>query len=173
MYLFSIPRTKPNGMDDVKLNELSEGTPIIAYKKFFGNKIYKWEHLNGDVYRVFFRVKDITLCYGGGYRVWCEILTLNYNGEQKIDSSKMGLLQSYFKRTLSGDFGICSIDNVDIVIYNREQYEIKLKKSLHSINGGYDFYRNSITSYPSYRTIDNRDDLVMSYEMALGINRRR
>ena len=80
-------------MDDVKLNELSEGAPILAYKKFFGNKIYKWEHLNKDIFDVPFKVKDITLSYGGGYRVWCEILTLNYRGEKKINTSKMNLLQ--------------------------------------------------------------------------------
>ena len=134
-------------MDDVKLNELSDGVPILMYKKFFGGKIYHYKHHINETFNVVFRVKDITLCNGGGYRIWCEILGLKYYEEQKIDSSKMNLLQSYFKRTLNTDLNLCSIDDVDIVIYNRTQFEIVEKKSLHTIKGGYDFYNKSIQSY--------------------------
>lgn len=157
MYVFSISRTKQDGMDDVNVNGLSDSAPLIAYEKFFGGKIYEWKHLNGDVFRVCFRVKDITFAYGGGYRIWCEILRLNYNGEQKVNSSKMNLLQSYFKRTLNTDLNLCSIDDVDVVIYNRMQFEIVEKKSLHTIKGGYDFYNKSVQSY-SY--ISPKDELT-------------
>ena len=151
-------------MDDVNVNKLSESTPIIAYEKFFGGKIYEWKHLNGDVFRVSFRVKDITLVYGGGYRIWCEILGLNYSGEQKVNSSKMNLLQSYFKRTLNTDLSLCSIDDVDIVIYNRTQFEIVEKKSLHTIKGGYDFYNKSITNY-SYTSPKDEFSGLTSYKL--------
>jgi len=147
MYLFSISRTKQDGMDDVNVNELSEGTPILVYKKFFGGKIYEWKYLEGDAFRASFRVKDITFAYGGGYRIWCEILGLKFNEEQKVNSSKMNLLQSYFKRTLNTDLNLCSIDDVDIVIYNRTDFEIVEKKSLHTIKGGYDFYNKSVKNY--------------------------
>ena len=76
MYLLSVSITKQNGMDDVNVNGLSDSVPIIAYKKFFGGKIYHFKHpINGE-FNVVFRVKDITLCHGGGYRIWCEILSL-------------------------------------------------------------------------------------------------
>jgi hypothetical protein len=146
MYLFSVSRTKPNGMDDVKLNELSEGAPILAYKKFFGGKIYHFKHSNGR-FTATFRVKDITLCYDGGYRIWCEILHLGYQDRDKINSSEMNLLQSYFKMTTRSDLNLCSIDNVDIVIVNRTRFEIIEKKSLHTVKGGYDFYNKSIQHY--------------------------
>jgi hypothetical protein len=133
-------------MDDVKLNELSEGVPILAYKKFFGGKIYHFKHSNGR-FTATFRVKDITLCYDGGYRIWCEILHLGYQDRDKINSSEMNLLQSYFKMTTRSDLNLCSIDNVDIVIVNRTRFEIIEKKSLHTVKGGYDFYNKSIQHY--------------------------
>ena len=147
MYLFTIPRTKPNGMDDVNLNGLSDGTPILMYKKFFGGKIYEWKHSNGERKKVVFKIKDITLSYGGGYRVWCEILSVRYYDKNKINSSKMNLLQSYFKRITSSDLNLCSIDDIDVVIVNRDNFEIIEKKSLHTIKGGYDFYNKSIQHY--------------------------
>ena len=164
MYLFSVSRTKPNGMDDVKLNELSDSTPVVMYKKFFGEKIYNWKHSSVDVFEVPFKVKDITLSYGGGYRVWCEILTLNYRGERKIDSSKMNLLQSYFKRQLSEDFSLFSINDVDIVILNRDTFEIVEKKSLHTLKGGYDFYNKSIKNY-SYTSPKDELTSLTSYKL--------
>lgn len=142
-------------MDVNNVGKLSDGAPILMYNKFFGGKIYEWRH-SGDIFRVSFRVKDITFVYGGGYRIWCEILGLNYSGEQKINSSKMNLLQSYLKRTLNTDLNLFSIDDVDIVIYNRTQFEIVEKKSLHTITGDYDFYNKSITNY-SYTS--PKDDL--------------
>ena len=115
MYIFSVSRTKPNGMDDVDVNKLSDSTPVVMYKKFFGEKIYDWKHSTGDIFSVSFKVKDITLCYGGGYRVWCEVLSLNYKGEAKISLSKLNLLQSYFRKVLNTDLSLCSIDDVDVI----------------------------------------------------------
>ena len=163
MYLFTIPRTKPNGMDDVKLNELSEGVPILAYKKFFGGKIYHFKHSNGR-FTATFRVKDITLCYDGGYRIWCEILHLGYQDRDKINSSEMNLLQSYFKMTTRSDLNLCSIDNVDIVILNRDTFEIVEKKSLHTLKGGYDFYNKSIKNY-SYTSPKDELTSLTSYKL--------
>ena len=164
MYLFSVSRTKPNGMDDVDVNQLSDSTPVVMYKKFFGEKIYDWKHSTGDIFSVSFKVKDITLVYGGGYRVWCEILSLNYRGEKKINTSKMNLLQSYFKRQLSEDFSLFSINDVDIVILNRDTFEVVEKKSLHTLKGGYDFYNKSIKNY-SYTSPKDELTSLTSYKL--------
>jgi hypothetical protein len=150
-------------MDDVKLNELSEGVPILAYKKFFGGKIYHFKHSNGR-FTATFRVKDITLCYDGGYRIWCEILHLGYQDRDKINSSEMNLLQSYFKMTTRSDLNLCSIDNVDIVILNRDTFEIVEKKSLHTLKGGYDFYNKSIKNY-SYTSPKDELTSLTSYKL--------
>ena len=145
-------------MDDVDVNQLSDSTPVVMYKKFFGEKIYDWKHSTEDIFSVSFKVKDITLCYGGGYRVWCEILSLNYRGEKKIDSSRMNLLQSYFKRQLSEDFSLFSINDVDIVIYNRTQFVVE-EKSLDTLKGGYEFYHKSVSKYSIYSF---KEDLTKS-----------
>lgn len=147
-------------MDDVNVNQLSESTPVVMYKKFFGEKIYDWKHSTGDIFSVAFKVKDITLSYGGGYRVWCEILSLNYRGERKIDSSKMNILQSVFKKLLSEDFSLFSINDVDIVILNRDTFEIVEKKSLDTLKGGgYEFYNKSVSKYSIYSF---KEDLTKS-----------
>ena len=152
-------------MDDVNVNELSESGPIIAYKKFFGGKTYDFKHSNGR-FTVIFRVKDITLCYGGGYRVWCEILSLSYQDRNKINSSEMNLLQSYFKMTIRGDLRVCSIDDVDIVIYNREVY-IQPDKSLHAVKGGYEFYKKSIQHYSHTSTKNDLESLMSGYKLKI------
>ena len=151
-------------MDDVDVNQLSDSTPVVMYKKFFGEKIYDWKHSTGDIFSVSFKVKDITLVYGGGYRVWCEILSLNYRGEKKINTSKMNLLQSYFKRQLSEDFSLFSINDVDIVILNRDTFEVVEKKSLHTLKGGYDFYNKSIKNY-SYTSPKDELTSLTSYKL--------
>lgn len=163
MYLFSISRTKQDGMDDVNVNGLSDGAPILVYKKFFGSKIYEWKHSNGDVFSVSFKVKDITFAYGGGYRIWCEILELKYNGERKISSSKMNLLQYHFKRTLNTDLNLCSIDDVDIVIYNRTQFVVE-EKSLNTLKDGYEFYHKSVSKYSIYSPKEELTSLT-SYKL--------
>ena len=145
-------------------NELSESTPVVMYKKFFGNKTYEWKPPNTDVFKVSFKVKDITLCYGGGYRVWCEVLSLNYKGEEKISLSKLNLLQSYFRKVLNTDLSLCSIDDVDVVILNRDQYEIVEKKSLHTLGGGYEFYHKSVSKYSIYSPKDELTSLT-SYKL--------
>jgi hypothetical protein len=151
-------------MDVINVDELSDSTPVVMYKKFFGEKIYEWRHSSEDVFIVPFKVKDITLSYGGGYRVWCEILTLNYRGERKINSSKMNLLQFYFKRRLSVDFSLFSINDVDIVILNRDTFEIVEKKSLNTLKGGYDFYNKSIKNY-SYTSPKNELTSLTGYKL--------
>ena len=151
-------------MDDVNVNELSDSAPVKAYKKFFGGKIYEWKHSSGDVFRVCFRVKDITFAYGGGYRIWCEILRLNYRGEKKIDTSKMNLLQSYFKRELSVDFSLFSINDVDIVILNRHTFEIGEPNKKVLFGGKYGFYEKSIKNY-SYTSPKDELTSLTSYKL--------
>lgn len=148
-------------MDDVNVNELSDGVPIMVYNKFFGRKIYHWGH-NSSAFKSTFRVKDITLCYGGGYRVWCEILSLGYNGSDKINSSSMNLLKSYYKRTIVCDLNLCSIDNVDIVIYNQAQFEI-VNENTSKIKM-FDFYEKSIKNY-SYTSAKDEFNGLTSYKL--------
>jgi hypothetical protein len=164
MYLFSVSSTKPNGMDDVNVNELSEGTPIIVYKKFFGGKIYDWKPSNDERVKVVFKIKDITLCYGGGYRVWCEILSVRYYDKNKVSTSRMNILQSYFKKITSSDLNLCSIDDVDVVIVNRDNFEIIDKKSLPTVKGGYEFYNKSIKDY-SYTSPKDEFSGLTTYKL--------
>jgi hypothetical protein len=151
-------------MDDVNVNELSEGAPILVYKKFFGGKIYHYKHPVDGAFNVVFRVKDITLSYGGGYRIWCEILSLECNGKNKVNISKMNLLQSYFKRTTSSDLRMCSIDDVDIVIYNRVQFEIVDREIAKAVKMMSDFYGNSVKNY-SYTSPKDESRSLTSYKL--------
>jgi aspartate carbamoyltransferase catalytic subunit len=59
----------------------------------------------------------------------------------------MNLLQSYFKRTTSSDLRMCSIDDVDIVIYNRVQFEIVDRDISKAVKMMSDLYGNSVKNY--------------------------
>jgi hypothetical protein len=139
-------------MDDVNVNELSEQGPITAYNKFFNGKIYGYKNVNGLPFIVSFRVRTISLAYGGGYRIWCDILSLQYDGENKINTSKMNLLQSYIKRELKSDLNLCSIDNEDVVISNRNKFEYELPNKNILLGGGYSLYEKSM----KYSFIDTK-----------------
>lgn len=141
-------------MDDVNVNELSDKSQIIVYDKFFGGKIWEWNHSNSK-YKSTFKVKEITLKYDGRYQVWCEILSLQYDNEIKISPSKMTVLCNYFKRELNGYLNLCSISDYDILIYNRTQFEIVDKGTSKSIKL-FDFYNKSVHGY-SYTS--PKDDL--------------
>ena len=130
-------------MDVINVDELSEQGPIIAYNKFFNGKIYGYKNVNGLVFKVYFRVRTITSDYNGEYRVWCDILSLNYNNENKINTSKMNLLVSYIKRELKSDLNLCSIDNEDVVISNRRDFEYEPNPKL-MLGGGYGLFEKSV-----------------------------
>ena len=154
-------------MDDVNVNELSEGTQILVYKKFFGGKIYDLKLPNDERVNAVFKIKDITLCYGGGYRVWCEILSVRYYDKNKISTSRMNILQSYFKKITSSDLNLCSIDDVDVVIVNRDNFEIIDKKSLPTVKGGYEFYKKSIQNYSYNSTKNDLESLMSGYKLKI------
>jgi hypothetical protein len=151
-------------MDDVNVNELSGQGPITAYNKFFNGKIYGYKNVNGLPFIVSFRVRTITLAYGGGYRVWCDILSLNYDSKNKINTSKMNLLVSYIKRELKSDLNLCSINNEDVVISNRRDFEYEPNPKL-MIGGGYSIFEKSVkysiispneSKFDGYDIITNR-----------------
>ena len=71
----------------------------------------------------------------------------------------MNILQSVFKKQLSEDFSLFSINDVDIVILNRDTFEIVEKKSLDTLKGGYEFYHNSVSKYSIYSF---KEDLTKS-----------
>ena len=151
-------------MDVINVDELSEQGPIIAYNKFFEGKIYGYKNVNGVVFKVSFRVRTITLAYGGGYRVWCDILSLNYDSKNKINTSKMNLLVSYIKRELKSDLNLCSINNEDVVISNRRDFEYEPNPKL-MLGGGYSIFEKSVkysiispneSKFDGYDIITNR-----------------
>jgi hypothetical protein len=143
-------------MDDVNVNKLSDKSPILIYNKFFGDKIWEWNHSNSK-YKFTFKVKEITLKYDGRYQVWCEILSLEYDNETKISSSKMITLLNYFKRELNTYLNLCSIDNYEIVIYNRSRFEIE-NPNKNILFGG--DYRNSVSNYYYTSPKDNLRELT-------------
>ena len=130
-------------MDVINVDEWSEQGPITAYNKFFNGKTYGYKNVNGLVFKVYFRVRTIALTYGGGYRVWCDILSLNYDDKNKINTSKMNLLVSYIKRELKSDLNLCSIDNEDVVISNRRDFEYEPNPKL-MLAGGYGLFEKSM-----------------------------
>ena len=72
----------------------------------------------------------------------------------------MNTLQSYFRRQLSEDFCLFSINDVDIVILNRDTFEIVDKKSSHTLMGGYDFYNKSVSKYSIFSPKDELTSLT-------------
>jgi hypothetical protein len=111
-------------------------------------------------------VRTITLDYGGGYRIRCDILSLQYDGENKINTSKMNLLQSYIKRELKSDLNLCSIDNEDIVISNRNKFEYELPNKNILLGGDYSLYEKSISKY-SYTSPKDEISRLTGYKLKI------
>ena len=151
-------------MDVINVDEWSEQGPITAYNKFFNGKIYGYKNVNNVVFKVSFRVRTITLAYGGGYRVWCDILFLHYDNANKINTSKMNLLQSYIKRELKSDLNLCSIDNEDVVISNRRDFEYEPSPKL-MLGGGYSLFEKSVQSYSYTSPKDELKNGLTGYKL--------
>jgi hypothetical protein len=114
------------------MDDVSVIAPILAYKKFFGKKIYDTLPIKDKRLQITFTVKDIIPCRGvGGYSVWCEIIELGYNGEHIINKSTMNLLSSWISKTISTDLEICSIDNRDVIIINKDKFMEKEMISMY------------------------------------------
>jgi len=164
MYLFSVSGTKQNGMDDVNVNGLSSTAPIEAYKKYFKEKIYDFLSTKGKKFHITFKIKDITQCYGGGYKIWCEIIELDYSGERIVNNSTMNYILSCVSRTISTDLELCSIHNRDVVIMNKEHFMeremmvgyknhyITYEKSLMSGYKGFSPIEEEPTTYKLWKT---------------------
>jgi hypothetical protein len=148
-------------MDDVNVNEYSDGTPIKLYNKFFKDKVYFYKTKE---WCVSYKVSEITLAYGGGYRVQCMILNLKYNLVNKVSSSKMNLLCSYFRNGVKGDLGLFSMNNLDVVILNRNTFEIvekqKPSQSKFKIYTGLDGFEKFKQSYDIFNDYSDEDDLL-------------
>jgi len=79
------------------------------------------------------------------------------------------------KKSLNFDFSICSIRDFDFYIINESKFRLPEKKKsynpefkIYTGRGGFDTLRES-----SYLFSDDTSDLLKSYEMALGVNRRK
>jgi hypothetical protein len=148
-------------MDDVNVNEYSDGVPIKLYKKFFKDKVYFYKTKE---WCVSYKVGEITLAYGGGYRVQCMILNLKYNLDNKVSSSKMNLLCSYFRNGIKGDLGLFSMNDLDVVILNRNTFEIvekqKPSQSKFKIYTGLYGFENFKQSYDIFNDYNDEDDLL-------------
>jgi hypothetical protein len=149
---------------------------IESYRRLFlDNNEYLWE---SDSSKDFTKFKVLELIgFRGKIRVHIEILDYRWDGISKklLDNTGFFLLKRQTIETLKFDFSLCSIKNCEIIIYNESKIKLpekpkKLKPTftIYTGRGGFDTLRES-----SYLFNDDRDDLMMSYEMALGVNRRK
>ena len=176
MYLFRVSSTKPNGLDDeYVIMESHIQHSIDSYKRLFLDKNeYLWE---SDSSKDFTKFKVLELIgFRDKIRVYVEILDYRWDGVSKklLDNTGFFLLKRQTIELLKFDFSLCSIKNYEIVINNESKIKLPEKKNLKSgfkiYTGmmGYETLRDS-----SYLFQDSKDDLMMSYEMALGVNRRK
>jgi len=177
MYLFSISRTEPNGLDDeYVIMDKSQKSCVIAYQRLFPEeKVYKWESkITNDF--ITFKVKDFTEFYLD-ITVRVEIIDYRYNDVSKkmINQNTMGAFKQRMKIPLRVDFSICSINNFNILVINDSKFIIPEKRKsskpdfkIYTGRTGFDTLRES-----SYLFNDDRDDDIMSYTRLLGTNRFR
>ena len=177
MYLFSVSRTKPNGMDDeYVIMESYTQHSINSYKRLFlDNNEYIWESNSSKDFTKF-KVLEL-IGFRGKIRVYVEILDYRWDGISKklLDNTGVFLLKRQTIDVLKFDFLLCSIKNCEIIINNESRIKLpeKPKKfqsefKIYTGRAGFDTLRES-----SYLFNDEKDDLIMSYQMALGVNRRK
>jgi hypothetical protein len=177
MYLFSVSRTKPNGLDDeyVIMESIIKNS-IDSYKRLFLDKNeYLWESEHSKDFLKFQVIKldgfrDKTL-------ISVRILDYKWDGISKklLDSTGVMVITRLMKKSLYFDFSICSINDFDFYIINENKFRLPEKRKpfqsefkIYTGRGGFETLRNS-----SYLFSDDTSDLLKSYEMALGVNKRK
>jgi hypothetical protein len=175
MYLFSVSSTEPNGLDDVNLIMESENK-IKAFKRLFpGDREYVWESEHS---KDFLKFQVINLdSFKDKILVSVRILDYRWDGISKKLLDKVGLmvLTRLMKKSVNFDFSMCSIRDFDFYIINESKFLLPEKKKsynpefkIYTGRGGFETLRDS-----SYLLQDDNNDLMMSYQMALGVNRRK
>ena len=176
MYLFSVSSTEPNGLDDVYvIMESHTQHSIDSYKRLFlDNNEYIW---NSEHSKDFLKFQVIELDdFTGKIRVSVKILDYRKDGISKklLDRTGLLLFDRIMRKPLNFDLSICSIKDFLIYIINENKFLLPEKQKLkptftiYTGRGGFDTLRES-----SYLFNDDRDDLMMSYEMGLRVNRNR
>ena len=177
MYLFSVSRTKPNGLDDeYVIMETNNESCIKAYQRLFpGENIYVWESEHSKDFLKFQIVEFDN--FTGKIRVSVKILDYRKDGVSKklLDRTNLMLFDRIMRKPLNFDLSICSIKDFLIYIINENKFLLPEKKKsykpefkIYTGRGGFDTLRES-----SYLFNDDRDDDIMSYTRLLGTNRFR
>ena len=177
MYLFSVSSTEPNGLDDVYvIMESHTQHSIDSYKRLFlDNNEYIWKSEHSKDF-LKFQVIELDGSIRNKILVSVKILDYRRDGISKklLDQTGLMVLTRIMKKSLNFDFSICSINDFDIFIINESKFSLPEKQKLkptftiYTGRGGFDTLRES-----SYLFNDDRDDLMMSYEMGLRVNRNR
>lgn len=149
---------------------------IDAYNRLFlKDNVYVWDNENNKDF-LKFQVVELD-GFTGKIRVSVKILDYRNNGisKQLLDKTGLLLFDCIMRKPLNFDLSICSINDFDIYIINSSQFILpeKPKKfqpefKIYTGRKGFETLRNS-----SYLFSDDTSDLLMSYEMALGVNRNR
>ena len=177
MYLFSVSRTEPYGLDDeYVIMDVSQKSCVIAYQRLFPEeKVYKWESkITNDF--IIFKVKGFTDFYKD-ITVRVEIIDYRYSGVSKkmINQNTMSAFKQRMKIPLRVDFSICSITNFNILVINDSKFILPEKQKkfqpefkIYTGKSGFDTLRES-----SYLFNDDKDDDTLSYQSFLRTNRFR
>ena len=176
MYLFRVSGPKPYGLDDVNVIMKNENK-VKAFKRLFpGNREYVWESKHSKDF-LKFQVIELDGLIRDKILVSVKILDYSWDGISKklLDQTGLMVLTRIMKKPLNFDFSMCSINDFDIYIINSSQFSLPEKQkrkpsyTIYTGRGGFETLRDS-----SYLLQDDIvDDSIMSYSMALGVNRRK
>ena len=178
MYLFRVSSTKPYGLDDeYVMMESHTQHSIDSYKRLFLDKNeYLWESEHSKDF-LKFQVINLDGSIRDKILVSVKILDYRWDGISKklLDSTGVMVITRLMKKSLNFDFSICSIRDFDFYIINEGKFRLPEKKKsynpefkIYTGRGGFETLRNS-----SYLFSDDTSDLLKSYEMALGVNKRK
>jgi hypothetical protein len=136
MYLFSVSRTKPNGLDDeLLIMESFIKQSIDAYNRLFiDNNEYIWvsthskDFLKFQVIKLDGLIRDKIL-------VSVKILDYSWDGISKklLDQTGLMVLTRIMKKSsLKFDFSMCSINDFDIFIINESKFKLPEKRKTYT-----------------------------------------
>jgi hypothetical protein len=150
---------------------------VKAFKRLFpGNREYVWESKHSKDF-LKFQVIELDGLIRDKILVSVKILDYSWDGISKklLDQTGLMVLTRIMKKPLNFDFSMCSINDFDIYIINSSQFSLPEKQkrkpsyTIYTGRGGFETLRDS-----SYLLQDDIvDDSIMSYSMALGVNRRK
>lgn len=179
MYLFRVSSTKPNGLDDeyVIMKNILKTCIAVYNRAFLGKKEYVWEGGLNDSTVIKFKVIELNLSTFDENKVIVSVELLDYRFHgvsiKMLKTIELKIFQHRMLESLKSELSLCSITYPEIRIVNQNKFLLPEKKlkptfTIYTGRGGFDTLRES-----SYLFNDDRDDLMKSYEMALGVNRNR